>query len=186
MGVSKRIEHTLHTPATLWNAFANEQTPAEAARALGWHSRQSRVRAAAAVLSLGWRAHATLVATRPPSSPDVSGRRQAHRARSRHACTICSASANEQATSKAAGALGLQSTVTGEPCLRCRVPAMACQLRRLVQRARHRAETWLGGGERGEHALGTPAALWSASANAMATAEAAGALGLQSMVTGEP
>ena len=67
--------------------------------------------------------------------------------------------------------LPLQS-VTGEPWVRCRVPAMACQLRRWLQRARHRTQTWLGCRERVEHAHGTPATLWSALLNGQATVEA--------------
>ena len=85
---------------------------------------------------------ATLGATRPPSLRDATGRQQGRRAPTRHACHALECVRQQEGNGRGgAGALGLQSTVTGEPCLRCRVPAMACQLRRLMQRARHRGET---------------------------------------------
>ena len=123
---------------------------------------------------------ATLDATCTPSHPDVAGLQGARRARSRHACHALECVTQRTGNGGGSGYTRLrveQSTVTGDGRGCDAMPAMACQLRRWLQRARHRTQTWLGCRERVEHALGTPATLWSALLNVQATAEAAGALG---------
>ena len=85
---------------------------------------------------------ATLGATRPSSRRDVSGRLRARRGRSRHACHALECVCHRRAYGRGGGCTRLAvDGVTGEPCLRRRVLATACQLRRLVQRALHPAET---------------------------------------------